>query len=51
MITLAIEQVKRMHTKLLQATGGPDGIRSEALLESALNSPFQTFDGMELYHM
>jgi len=35
MITLSIEQVKQMHTKLLQATGGPDGIRSEALLESA----------------
>ena len=49
MITLSIEQVKRMHTKLLQATGGPDGIRSEALLASALNSPFQTFDGVELY--
>jgi len=49
MITLSIEQVKRMHTKLLLATGGPDGIRSEALLEFALNSPFQTFDGMELY--
>jgi len=49
MITLSKEQVKRMHAKLLQATGGPDGIRSEALLESALNSPFQTFNGMELY--
>ena len=49
MITLSIEQVKRMHTKLVQATGGPDGIRSEALLESALESPFQTFDGIDLY--
>ena len=38
-----------MHAKLQQATGGLDGIRSEALLESALNSPFQTFNGMELY--
>jgi len=38
-----------MYAKLLQATGGPDGIRSDALIESALNSPFQTFNGMELY--
>ena len=49
MITLSVEQVKRMHTKLIQTTGGPDGTRSEALLESALNSAFQTFDSMELY--
>ena len=49
MITLSAEQIKRMHTKLLQATGGPDGIRSETLLESALSSPFQTFDSVELY--
>ena len=27
MITLSVEQVKRMHTRLIQATGGSDGIR------------------------
>lgn len=49
MITLSKEQVKRLHAKMLEATGGSDGIRSESLLESALSSPFQTFDGTELY--
>jgi len=49
MITLSKGQVKRLHTKVLEATGGPDGVRSEPLLESALASPFQTFDGVELY--
>jgi len=43
------EQVKRLHTKMAEATGGPDGIRDESLLESALSAPFQTFDGVELY--
>ena len=49
MIMLSTEQVKRLHKKLLDATGGLDGIRDEALLDSALSVAFQTFDGMELY--
>jgi death-on-curing protein len=49
MITLNNEQVKRLHKKLLAETGGLDGIRDEALLDSALAAPFQTFDGVDLY--
>jgi death-on-curing protein len=49
MITLSKIQIKRLHAKLLDATGGLGGIRDEALLESALAAPFQTFDGVELY--
>lgn len=49
MITLHKEQVKRLHKMLLDATGGSDGLRDEALLDSALSAPFQTFDGVELY--
>lgn len=49
MITLSKEQVKRLHNKLLNATGGLDGIKDEALLDSALSAAFQTFDGAELY--
>ena len=49
MITLNIEQIKRLHTKLLDATGGFDGLRDEAMLDSALSVAFQTFDGVELY--
>ena len=49
MITLNKEQVKRLHKKMLEATGGLDGIRDEAILGSTLTSPFQTFDGIELF--
>jgi len=49
MITLSIEQVIRLHEKVVKHTGGLQGIRDEELLESALMSPFQTFDGVELY--
>jgi len=49
MITLSNEQVKRLHRKLFYATGGMDGLRDEAMLDSALSAAFQTFDGVELY--
>ncbi|MDR1687558.1 MAG: Fic family protein [Clostridiales bacterium] len=49
MITLNKDQIKRLHKMLLDSTGGLDGIRNEALLDSALASPFQTFDGVEFY--
>lgn len=49
MITLDKEQVKCLHKKLLDATGGLDGIRDEAMLDSALSAPFQTFDRTELF--
>jgi len=48
-ITLSLEQVKRLHKVMLDATGGLDGIRDESLLDSALSAPFQTFDGVELF--
>jgi death-on-curing protein len=34
---------------LIQETGGSDGIRDEKLLESALETPFQSFGGEDLY--
>jgi death-on-curing protein len=49
MITLSQEQIKRLHKKVVDATGGLDGIRDEAMLDSALSVAFQTFDGIELY--
>lgn len=49
MIILSKEQVLQLHTKLIKATGGSDGIRDEGMLDSALNSPFQSFGGKELY--
>lgn len=38
-----------MHSLLIQETGGSDGIRDEGLLDSALNLPFQSFDGEDIY--
>jgi len=49
MIILSIEQVKFLHRKLIESTGGADGVRDEGLLDSALSAAFQTFDGLELY--
>ena len=46
---LTKEQVMRMHTLLIEKSGGSDGIRDEKLLESALSAPFQSFDGEDLY--
>lgn len=42
-------QVIRMHSLLIQETGGSEGIRDDGLLDSALNTPFQTFDGEDVY--
>ena len=42
-------QVLRMHTRMIAETGGTDGIRDEGLLDSALETPFQSFAGEALY--
>ena len=49
MIILSKEQVLQLHTGLIEATGGSGGLRDERLLDSALNNPFQSFGGKELY--
>lgn len=49
MILISKEQVLKIHSALIKETGGIDGMRDENLLDSALNSPFQTFDSKELY--
>ncbi len=38
-----------LHSKLIEDFGGTDGIRDLAMLESAINTPLQTFDGADLY--
>ena len=43
------EQVLSLHSELVVDFGGSDGIRDEAMLDSALNAPFQTFGGADLY--
>ena len=49
MIRLTKKQVISMHQAMISATGGSDGIRDEGLLESALEAPFQTFGGTDIY--
>ena len=49
MIKLTKEQILLLHTQLIEITGGRDGIRDIGLLESALESPFQSYGGEELY--
>lgn len=49
MIILSKEQVIKLHGSLIKATGGSEGIRDEGMLDMALNNPFQSFGGKELY--
>ena len=49
MIKLTKEQILLLHTQIMETTGGSDGIRDLGLLESALESPFQSYSGEELY--
>lgn len=46
---LTLSQVIQLHTILILETGGSEGLRDEGLLDSALNSPFQSFEGEDLY--
>ncbi|MBO4453047.1 MAG: type II toxin-antitoxin system death-on-curing family toxin [Clostridia bacterium] len=49
MIRFDSEKVKLLHQLMAQATGGGTGVRDEGLLDSALQSAFQTFGGEEIY--
>ena len=43
------KQILMLHTQLIQQTGGSEGVRDYNLLDSALETPFQSFGGDELY--
>ena len=49
MIRLTKKQVLMLHNQLIDQTGGVNGVRDEALLDSAIEAPFQTYDGNDLY--
>ena len=49
MIRFSQEKVLLLHQLLIKKTGGADHIRDLALLDSALEGAFATFDGKELY--
>lgn len=49
MIKFSKEKVLLLHKLITEETGGDSNIRDSRLLDSALESAFQTFDGKELY--
>ena len=49
MIRFSKEKVLLLQKLLIEETGGSFGLRDEALLESALEGIYATFDGQELY--
>ena len=49
MITLTKEQVLMLHKCVFERYGGAYGVRDEGLLDSAMEAPFQTFAGQDLY--
>lgn len=49
MIWITTEDIIRLHSQVIQTTGGLDGIRDRSVLESAVHAPLQTFEGRELF--
>ncbi len=49
MIKFSQERVLLLHQLITEETGGDPNVRDLQLLDSALESAFQTFDGKELY--
>ncbi len=49
MIRLTNKQVLMLHRCIFERYGGAYGVRDEGLLDSAMEAPFQTFAGQDLY--
>lgn len=49
MIKFTKERILLLYQMMVEATGGTFGIRDESLLESAIEAPYQTFDGKEMF--
>lgn len=49
MIRLTKQQILLLHRDIVEESGGSPELRDEGLLESAINTPFQTFADTELY--
>jgi death-on-curing protein len=49
MIIFSKNQLLSLHRELMAETGGLDGLRDDGMLDSALNAPFQSFDGEDVY--
>lgn len=46
---ISVHEALAIHDILIERFGGSKGIRDQAGLESAINRPYQTFDGQNLY--
>lgn len=49
MIWISAEDVILIHSRVVEGSGGLDGLRDRDGLEAAVSAPMQTFDGKELY--
>ena len=49
MIRFSKEKILLLHQIMAQATGGSVGVRDEGLLESALETAFSSFGGVDFY--
>lgn len=49
MTEIKADLVVQFHTRLIDRFGGTHGLRDRNALDSTLASPFQTFDGIDLY--
>lgn len=49
MITLTKDQIIKLHEMIYERYGGALGVLNEGMLDSALQAPFQTFGGEELF--
>ena len=49
MVEFDKEKVLLLHQLVIESTGGGEGVRDLGLLDSAIASAFQTFDGVDLY--
>jgi death-on-curing protein len=45
----SVKIVIRIHDRLIETSGGEKGIKDINLLDSAINSIYQTYDSKELY--
>ena len=49
MIWISAEDVILIHSRVIEGSGGLDGLRDRDGLEAAVSAPMQTFDGNDLY--
>jgi death-on-curing protein len=46
---ITVRQVLLLHEYMIKKHGGSSGVRDMNMLQSAVNRPFATFDGQDLY--